>query len=283
MNAILALSCHHLSATHDSASPETTHENDALQYYYQTLHYVQKAMQHASYQNSNELIATTLIISTYEMLTGSQKDWERHLQGVFWILRSQNINVEIEALESAVWWAWLRQDIWAAFREKRKTYTAWTPKKTYNIMNPYEMASRAVWHLAQVVNFCSPAANPTDRNELHERLDMVEQLLQMLNEWRQSLPVEFYPLPAATEDPSSAFRPLLIYPPCYGKYIPLPFRSCFGSAQRVTRLGHSSTLCVSDLALFPRTVVWRCRRLCRSHEVYRVVDTHCVWSWHDTD
>ena len=223
MNAILALSSHHLSLGRDPASPETTHENDALQYYYQTLHYVQKAMRHSSYQNSNELIATTLIISTYEMLAGSQKDWEQHLQGVFSILRSQYINVEIEALESAVWWAWLRQDIWAAFREKRQTYTAWAPKKTYDSMNPYEKASRALWHLAQVVNFCSPAAGPTDRSTLHERLDTVEQLLHMLDEWRQSLPVEFYPLPEATAGTSSAFQPLLIYPPCYGRYLPFAF------------------------------------------------------------
>ena len=183
-----------------------------MQYYYQTLHYVQKAMRHATYQNSDELIATTLIISTYEMLAGSQKAWEQHLQGVFWILRSQYINVEIETVGSAVWWAWLRQDIWAAFREKRRTFTAWTPKKSYDVMNPYEIASRAIWHLAQVVNFCAPV---DDRSKIRQRLDDVEKLKEMLDEWRQNLPVEFHPLPA-TQDASSAFKPLLIWPSCYG-------------------------------------------------------------------
>ena len=226
MNAILALSCHHSSITHDSSTPKTADENDSIQYYYQTLHYVQKAMRYTSYQSSKELIATTLIISTYEMLSGSQKDWERHLQGVFWILRSQNINVEIEAVESAVWWEWLRQDIWAAFRNKRKTYTAWSPKKSYDIMNPYEIAGRALWHLSQVVNFCSTPTVSTYRSEVSERFETADKLLQILDEWLNNLPVEFKPLPASAADTSNVFQPLLIYPSCYGKFYSLKYLYC---------------------------------------------------------
>jgi hypothetical protein len=123
MNAVLALSCRHLSLNPGISIDEPPDRNSALQYYYQTLHYVQKAMRYSSYQTSLELLATTLIISTYEMLDGSRKDWERHLEGVFWIQRSQVIHGESEGLKSAVWWAWLCQDVWAAFREKRKTFT----------------------------------------------------------------------------------------------------------------------------------------------------------------
>jgi len=129
LNAIFALAGYHQSLDESIPSEKRTNQNSALQYYYQTLHYVQKAMRYSSYQHSLELMATTLIISAYEMLRGSRKDWQQHLQGVFWILRSRQIEVETSSLESTTWWAWLRQDIWVAFREKRRTYSTWVPKK----------------------------------------------------------------------------------------------------------------------------------------------------------
>jgi hypothetical protein len=63
MNAILALSCRHLSLNPQLDKNEAPREPAALQYYYQTLHYVQKAMLYPSYKTSLELLATTLIIS----------------------------------------------------------------------------------------------------------------------------------------------------------------------------------------------------------------------------
>nr|RBQ84580.1 hypothetical protein FVER53263_12845 [Fusarium verticillioides] len=144
LNAILALSCYHQSLDETIPSNHRPSQNTALQYYYQTLHYVQKAMRYSTYQNSQQLMATTLMVSTYEMLRGSRKDWQQHLQGVFWILRSRQIEVETSSLESTTWWAWLRQDIWVAFREKRRTYSTWMPKKGYTDLDSHELASRAV-------------------------------------------------------------------------------------------------------------------------------------------
>ncbi|CAG7558034.1 unnamed protein product [Fusarium equiseti] len=99
LNAILALSSYHQSLDTSLPPSQRPDQNIALQYYYQTLHYVQKAMRYSSYQNSQELMATTLMVSTYEMLRGSRQDWQQHLQGVFWILRSRQIEVETSSLE----------------------------------------------------------------------------------------------------------------------------------------------------------------------------------------
>ena len=108
MKAILALSARHISLN-PGIIPEQTHDrNDALQYYNETLHYLSKAMQYDTYKTSLELLATALIVSTYEMLDGSGRDWERHLQGVFWIQRSQVIHGDSKGLKQAVWWAWLQ-------------------------------------------------------------------------------------------------------------------------------------------------------------------------------
>ena len=81
MKAILALAARHLSIKPrpDLAVDRTL----AVQYYYETLQYLQQAMKSEAYLRSQELLVTVLVISTYEMIDGEGKDWERHLKGVF--------------------------------------------------------------------------------------------------------------------------------------------------------------------------------------------------------
>ena len=83
----------------------------ALMFYNETLHYLSKAMQYDMYKTSLELLATALIVSNYEMLDGSGKDWKRHLKGVFGIQRSQVIRGDSKNLRQTVWWAWFCQDL----------------------------------------------------------------------------------------------------------------------------------------------------------------------------
>ena len=88
MNAILALSSRHLSLTTRYAETDPHQSSDrtqAVNYYNHTLVYLQQVMSITSYLRSDELLATVLIISTYEMIDGSDRGWERHLKGVFWI------------------------------------------------------------------------------------------------------------------------------------------------------------------------------------------------------
>lgn len=241
LNAILALSCYHQQSLPDgernpgfssSAHDVSAEKNSsaALQYYYQTLHYVQRAMRYPSYQASRELMATTLVVSTYEMLRGSRRDWQRHLRGVFWILRSRGIEVEQPGLESTTWWAWLRQDIWAAFRERRRIYSTWTPRKTCAELSAHELATRSLWLLAQVVNFCALDGEEEEGGAEGRdgcggapfsvgRLGWAKALWRMLDEWAAHLTAEFSPLPATRGMVASdAFQPRLIHPPCFGRW-----------------------------------------------------------------
>ncbi|ENH72007.1 hypothetical protein FOC1_g10001856 [Fusarium oxysporum f. sp. cubense race 1] len=170
--------------------------------------------------NSQELMATTLMVSTYEMLRGSRKDWQQHLQGVFWILRSRQIEVETSSLESTTWWAWLRQDIWVAFREKRRTYSTWMPKKGYADLDSHELASRAVWIMAQVINFCAVDSS-AEVEGLTGRTGWAKALRKMLDEWRSHLTVEFSALPTMGNRESEVFQPHLIHPQCFGLAVQL--------------------------------------------------------------
>ena len=214
----MALSSYHRCADESLPPDKRPDQSSALQYYYQTLHYVQKAMRYPTYRNSLELMATTTIISTYEMLRGSRKDWQQHLQGVFWILRSRQIEVETSSLESTTWWAWLRQDIWAAFREKRRTYSTWVPKKSYAELSSHEIALRALWILAQVINFC--AVNPnTEETEgtFAWRLGWAKALRRLLQEWEANLTIEFTEMHNNVHQETEVFRPRYMHPQCFGR------------------------------------------------------------------
>ncbi|GKZ73622.1 hypothetical protein AnigIFM50267_010555 [Aspergillus niger] len=224
MNAILALAFRHLAL-----NPRLDQENmpnkeaAALQYYYQTLHYVQRAMRFSSYKTSLELLATALIISAYEMLDNSTNDWERHLEGVFLIQRSQTIHGESGGLHSAVWWAWLCQDIWAAFREKRKTLTFWIPQKPLSALLPHELAMRAIYITAKVISYCAESTTEENRRR---RIDDANRLRAMLEDWRQHRTVEFSPLPLGRREHSSYFRPIWIRPAAFGLAVQFFSASC---------------------------------------------------------
>ena len=103
MKAVLAVGARHLSLKPVRDDDSNVDRTAAVQYYYETLQYLQSAMRYTSYKNSLELLATVLVVSTYEMIDGAGKGWERHLKGVFWIQRSRDINGESGGLPQANW------------------------------------------------------------------------------------------------------------------------------------------------------------------------------------
>lgn len=216
MTAILALSSRQLSISPD-ASEQERDRSIGLQYYYDTLRYLQQAMPIAAYTTSLELLATALIVSMYEMLDDSGSGWERHLKGVFWIQRSQLIHGETGGLRSAVWWAWLRQDVWAAFRERRKTFSFWKPTKAILAMDPYEMAAKIVWIFAKAVDYCSEEEIAGGEDKVRMRLEKADAIFDMLSAWERNMPVEFTPMPGTSKaGPSDCFDPLWIHPSAFG-------------------------------------------------------------------
>lgn len=223
MNAILALSARYNAVSMLRDIDDRANDRDeALKYYHESLHYVRIAMQDTSYHTSLELLATTLIISAFEMLDGSPQDWQRHLQGVFWIQRSQIIHGDSGGLRGAVWWSWLCQDIWAAYRSKRRVFTFWQPTKKFRELDPTQLAARAVFLLGRVINYCvkeDPNAELT--TAIATKLEQARLLSLMLDEWESCLTPEFMPLPCYDTRPDSVFKPVWIHPPIFASAIQL--------------------------------------------------------------
>ncbi|PYI18943.1 Zn(II)2Cys6 transcription factor [Aspergillus violaceofuscus CBS 115571] len=229
MKALLALSARHLSIWHarkdqgrgagfvipgsskSFADFPAVDRHLAVQYYYETLNYLNKAMQYPSYASSRELISTALLISTYEMVDGSNSDWERHLKGVFWIQRFQNNNGDCGGLRQAIWWIWLRQDAWVAMRQRRRLFSFWKPERPISSRTAPELACFASYLLAQCINYASQ--EETMSKDIQSRLERGNELLCMLQEWQDHLPAEFNPLP--TVQYTDVFPPIWVHPPPY--------------------------------------------------------------------
>ncbi|GKT45713.1 uncharacterized protein ColSpa_05894 [Colletotrichum spaethianum] len=228
MNAILALSAKHLSkleGEHPESEPgiapgSRDSGGEWVRYYYETLRYVQEALAYTSYTASEELNATAIVISAYEMLDESdgRGNWQRHLKGVFWIQRSQDVNGASGGLRQTVWWSWLRQDIWAAFREKRRCLSFWAADRDFHELDQHGLANRAIYLLSRAVNYCAYSrmmeASP-DASASSNRARAGHEMLAEMERWKSFLGDEFKPLPTPTT-PSDVFTPLWVHPPQFG-------------------------------------------------------------------
>lgn len=225
MRAILALSARHISLRPPSLSPEAQIElasmdcvNLAVQYYHETLQYLQAAMQNSNYLRSDQLLATVLIISTFEMLDGSGRDWERHLKGVFWIQRSQLIHGESEGIKSCIWWAWLRQDIWAAFKNRRRILSFYKLTRPCSSLGFWELVNRGVFLLGQCINYASDKDIDAGKSNLQERLAEGQELWSSLEEWATCFSQHDRRLPTLPAHDDFPFKPIWIQPPAAGEF-----------------------------------------------------------------
>jgi len=294
MRALLALSARHLSlhideqqavygyncmergsSSEKNNGPDRIDRNLAVQYYYETLHYLNRAMQHPSYARSLEVIATSILISTYEMIDGSNQDWERHLKGVFWIQRFQDNDGESGGLRQAVWWGWLRQDVWVAMRERRRVFSFWQPKKPLAALTAPELATRATYLLAQCVNYTS--REEQDASDLSRRLERGSELLFLLQEWHDHLPPEYNALPLPSD--ISTFPPIWVNPSAYAAALQV-----HSLARILVILHRPSTGGMEDyraaqklLSLSVNTICGLARTVSEQDHAASLVSIHCLF------
>lgn len=219
-SAILALSARHLSLNplaRTSQTPLPVDQTMAVQHYNDTLSYLQREMANPDFLRSDELLATVLIISTYEMIDGPGISWEKHLKGVFWIQRSQLIHGESEGLKKRIWWAWLRQDIWAAFRKRRRILSFYKVTRPCASLDFWELVDRAVYILGQCVNYASEKEEDNGRTSLQRRLDHSAEMWEKLQEWWLCFEKYNRRLPALKQE-DSAFDPIWVTPPAASMY-----------------------------------------------------------------
>lgn len=207
-----------LTASGLSSEPDTAPTHMATQYYYETLQYLSQTLLYPSYADSHEILATATMISTYEMFDAESASnssvWEQHLRGSFWIQRSQDNDGEsVDGLRQAVWWAWLRQDIWAAFQAGRPTITFWRARKPLEALNSDELATRIVYICGKCVKYAA-SDEISPNQDPRERIEQGDRLLRALDDWHRVLPASYQPVTVTMSPGSSTvFPPIWIHPP----------------------------------------------------------------------
>ncbi|KAH7076138.1 fungal-specific transcription factor domain-containing protein [Paraphoma chrysanthemicola] len=212
-------------ASTSSAPPSTS--RIAEQYYYETLQYLSQNLLYQTYTTSPEILVTAIMISTYEMYgtvaNSDHSNWDRHLRGAFWIQRTMDSSGESsDGLQRAVWWAWLRQDIWAAFRTGRPALTIHQPRIPMSELSTTGLATRIIYIAAKAVQF---AATPKE-GDIAGYIEAGETLMRMLDAWKRCLPESFYPIPVATSQATTGpviesqnIPPIWIHPPSHAAAI----------------------------------------------------------------
>jgi hypothetical protein len=233
------------STTASISGVSVTTSKIAEQYYYETLQYLSQNLLYQAYTDSLEILATATMISTYEVSmpwkelwirnemcadptllqmygTVSNSDhsnWDRHLRGAFWIQRTMGVSGESsDGLQRAIWWAWMRQDVWAAFRTGRPTLTIHQPKVPMSALSSNELAKRIIYIAAKCVQF---AATPKE-GDIAGYIEAGETLMRMLDTWKRYLPTSFEPIPIAPSHSSPSLitrddeiSPIWIHPPAH--------------------------------------------------------------------
>lgn len=230
LKSILAVGARHLTLDQhqphdDPGTPLSTRSIPSVsryaeQYYFETLHYLSQNLLYETFTMSRELHVTALLISTYEMFgtagISNHSAWDRHLRGTFWIQKSCGTSGECpDSLKRAVWFAWLRQDIWAAFRTGRPTLTIHQPTKAMSDLTTDELNTRIIYIAAKCVQF---AAVPK-QSDIPGYIEAGTTLLRMLDAWKACLPPTYEPIAthahSATPPSPAATPPIWIHPPAH--------------------------------------------------------------------
>ncbi|KAK3076011.1 hypothetical protein LTR53_000188 [Teratosphaeriaceae sp. CCFEE 6253] len=197
-------------------------------------------MRFTSYKDSLELLATVLVVSTYEMIDGAgrvldpaQPRYQRRVRrlgtgylvgvvetGYGMLLLPLPSGIALMAV--SCYDTWQRRNTnsycmqWAAFREHRRCFSFFKPTKSYEAMDPWDLASKVVYILAQCVNYSSDEEKQQGEHDLGARILRANTLLDALSEWKSSLGVHFEPLPVEGPPSDRAFKPIWIHPSAFG-------------------------------------------------------------------
>ncbi|EAU30987.1 conserved hypothetical protein [Aspergillus terreus NIH2624] len=254
--------------------PTTAPSHMATQYYYETLQYLSQTLLYPSYADSREILATATMISTYEMFDAASActtsgDWEKHLRGSFWIQRSQDNDGEsTDGLRRAVWWAWLRQDIWAAFRARRSTLTFWRARKPLEELDADELATRIVYICGKCVAYAAAAAEMSPAQDPRPRIEAGDRLLQALDEWYRVLPASYQPVAVAGRLRDDAvFPPVWIHPPSHAGAMQMYHFARATVLLNQPTMGGLNAYCLRDRLLSESVrVVCGIANACQEHE-----------------
>lgn len=150
-------------------------------YYQQALQEMSHFLIEPRYSGSDELLASSIILSTYvlsfvhsfsttptkpapflryEILDVAGESFGSHLKGVASLIRSHRITGDEAGIRGATYWTWYRHEVWVAFQTGRGMFLDeryWRPRDVgregFEHMEMRDVANRVLFVFGQCVSF----------------------------------------------------------------------------------------------------------------------------------
>ncbi|ETI25207.1 hypothetical protein G647_04580 [Cladophialophora carrionii CBS 160.54] len=169
----------------------------AVQYYQKALNAFSALLTKPDSAHSDEILASSIMLSSYEMFDVVGQNFGSHLRGVASLLQLWQITGESTGIKGVVYWTWYRSDTWAALHAGRRMFLDeryWEPRAVESLdqLSPEEIANRAVFLLGQCISFCNDDVGPETPETVGglaaTRQRTSTKLWDALEQWKRMLP-----------------------------------------------------------------------------------------------
>ncbi|CAI7669022.1 unnamed protein product [Penicillium crustosum] len=194
MNSCLALSAKQL-ALKSSDEEMATREKVAVKYHQKAIKAISSILADSACAWHDEILASSVILSTYEMFDVAGESFGAHLKGLAFFLQSRGVYGNATGIKGAAYWTWYRHEIWAALQTGQQmtlNESYWRPEDvdSFENLSIEEISNRAIFLLGQCVSFCNTkkvteGMTHLDRTEQEKRLAALQHALE---EWKEKLP-----------------------------------------------------------------------------------------------
>ncbi|CAI7590020.1 unnamed protein product [Penicillium bialowiezense] len=212
MNSCLALSAKQL-ALKASADDMDLRANIAVKYHQRAIRGISKLITDPACAWNDGILASCVILSTYEMLDVVGDSFGAHLRGVAYFLQSREVYGDACGIKGAAYWTWYRHEIWAALQRGQPMFLDeqyWKPEDVDDFENlcVEDIANRAIFIFGQCVSFCNDKSAPEGERANFERRKTrehrAESLRHALEDWKNKLSTSSAHFISETPPPSES-------------------------------------------------------------------------------
>ncbi|KAL4955669.1 fungal-specific transcription factor domain-containing protein [Aspergillus filifer] len=170
--------------------------NVAIGYYQKAVRTVSALLADPTYASNDGILASSIILSTYEMLEPAGESFGSHLKGIAFFLQAHQANGDAQGIKGAAYWTWYRHEIWAALQTGRRMFLEenyWQPKQldSFSGLSVEGIANRVLFIFGQCISFCNDCITSQENKSDTHRQDQDHRAISLdaaLERWKNMLP-----------------------------------------------------------------------------------------------
>ncbi|PYH96545.1 hypothetical protein BO71DRAFT_174525 [Aspergillus ellipticus CBS 707.79] len=199
LHSCLAVSAKQMSRV-TPANSSSELQKYSVFYYQQALREMGHFLIEPHYSDSDEYLASSIILSTYEIIDVAGESFGSHLKGIASLIRSHGIHGDESGIRGATYWTWYRHEVWAAFQTGRRMFldeNYWQPSQPDNFAHSSirEVANLVLFIFGQCITYhVTRSRGHTYSDEsIHTQQALATKLELALEAWKERLPPSMMP------------------------------------------------------------------------------------------